>query len=73
MFTTRTTVLNKLVECYNVPEALGNPVKVQERTIIAPNGFLTEAFDECDKAHIQTVIAFTDELGCEQVRTSQRS
>ena len=41
MFTASTTVFNKLVERYHVPEALGNPVKNQALTVIASNGFLT--------------------------------
>ena len=51
---------------YHVPEALGNPIKTQALTVIAPNGFLPDAFDECDESLIQKAIAFTDELGSEK-------
>ena len=35
-------------------------------TVIAPNGFLPDAFDECDESLIQKAIAFIDELGSEK-------
>ena len=62
MFTTSTTVFNKLVERNHVPEALGNPIKTQALTVIAPDGFLPDAFDEWDESLIQKAIVFTDEL-----------
>ena len=65
MFTTSTTVFNELVKRNHVPEALGNPIKNQALTVIASNGFLTEAFDECDESRIKKAIAFTVELRSE--------
>ena len=71
MFTTSTTVLSKLVERNHVPEALGNTIRIQELTIISPNGFLTEVFDEGDEAHIQKAVAFIDMLWSENKSARQ--
>ena len=70
---TTLAMVYKLVERYDVYEALGNPIRIQALTLIALNAFLTEVIDECDEAPIQKAIAFTDELWTEQVRLSQRS
>ena len=70
-FTTSTTVINKLVKRNNVPEALGNTIRIQELTIISPNGFLTEVFDEGDEAHIQKAVAFIDMLWSENKSARQ--
>ena len=65
VFATSTTVFNKLVEHYRVSDSPGNPIKIESLTVIAPNEFLLDAFDECDEAPIQKAIAFTDELQSE--------
>ena len=65
VFTTSTTVFNKLVERHRVPDSPGNPVMIELLMNIAPNEFLLDAFDECDEAPIQKAIAFTDELQSE--------
>ena len=71
MFTTSTTVF-KLVERYDVPEALGNPPR-SRLTTISPNEFLKEAFDEWDAAPTRKAITFIDELRSELVYRAQRS
>ena len=54
-------VFNKPIEHYDVHEALGNPVKILELWIIAPNGFLTRRSITGTKRHPEG-ITFTDEL-----------
>ena len=63
-FTTSTTVFNNL-ERYNVPERLGNTIRIQALTVIALNGFLPEGFHKCYEAHIQKAAALIDVLRSE--------
>ena len=41
--------------------------------VVASNKLLTEAFDDCEEAHIQKGIAFIDELRSEQARRTQHN